>query len=81
MIRRQTPASKHTSPGFGEVLQTAINVNYIKARPMKTRMFAGLCEDMCAEHTKFLLRIKMLVSGNSLQLVFKLADELYQYLT
>jgi hypothetical protein len=52
MTHRQALVSKRMSPELEEVLETVINVvNSIKRRPLKAKMFIGLCEEMGPEHT------------------------------
>ncbi|GFW62916.1 SCAN domain-containing protein 3 [Trichonephila clavipes] len=51
MIHREALASKEISPGLNIVLMTVVTVvNYIKMRPLKSRIFSGLCKDMGTVH-------------------------------
>ncbi|GFX56512.1 zinc finger MYM-type protein 6 [Trichonephila clavipes] len=51
MIHREPLASKEISPGLNIVLMTVMTVvNYIKMRPLKSRIFSGLCKDMGADN-------------------------------
>lgn len=51
VIHREALASKHISPELNEVMTDVVSVvNFIKTRPLKTRVFSALCEEMGAEH-------------------------------
>ncbi|XP_060870664.1 zinc finger BED domain-containing protein 5-like [Metopolophium dirhodum] len=55
IIHREALASKIISPSLNEVLLSVIEiVNFIKTRPIKSRCFKKMCEDMGAEHTSLL---------------------------
>lgn len=55
IIHQEALASKYLSPAFNQVLECVVNVvNYIKTRPLKSRFFKKLCENMGAEHTSLL---------------------------
>ncbi|GFV68149.1 SCAN domain-containing protein 3 [Trichonephila clavipes] len=55
MIHREALASKEISPGLNIVLMTVVTVvNYIKIRPLKSRIFSGLCKDMGTVHSSLL---------------------------
>jgi hypothetical protein len=47
MIHRESLATKELCPELNEVLNVVIkSVNYIKTRPLKSRLFAQICEEM-----------------------------------
>lgn len=55
MIHREALASKELSPYLNFVLMTIVTVvNYIKMRPLKSRIFAALCKDMGAVRSALL---------------------------
>jgi hypothetical protein len=62
-----------------EVLSTVVSmINYIKTRPVKSRIFEQLCEAMGAEHTTLLLHteIRWLSRGKALRRLAELQDQL-----
>lgn len=62
-----------------QVLRTTIAmINYVKTRPVKSRIFEKLCESMGAEHTTLLLHseIRWLSKGKALRRVVELQDEM-----
>lgn len=83
MIHREALASKEMSPGLNIVLTTVVTVvNYIKMRPLKTRIFSALCKDMGAEHSTLLFycEARWLSRGKCLQRVFQLRHEIAVFL-
>ncbi|MGH0127157.1 UNVERIFIED_CONTAM: hypothetical protein FKN15_055997 [Acipenser sinensis] len=82
MIHREQLAAKDLSTELGEVLQqvTCI-VNYIKAHPLRARLFAKLCEDMGSDHNLLLFHteVRWLSRGRILERFFKLKEELLAY--
>jgi hypothetical protein len=64
---------------LAEVLSTAISmINYIKTRPVKSRIFEQLSKAMRAEHTTLLLHteIRWLSRGKALRRVVELQNQL-----
>jgi len=57
-------------------------VDFIKTRPLKSRFFKKLCEDMRAEHTSLLYysNARWLSRGNILLRTFELRQEIYVFL-
>ncbi|XP_072389908.1 SCAN domain-containing protein 3-like [Diabrotica undecimpunctata] len=54
-INRETLAAKNVTPKLSVVMDSIIKVvNYIKTRPVKSRLFHNLCEEMRAEHTSLI---------------------------
>ncbi|GFW88086.1 protein FAM200A [Trichonephila clavipes] len=83
MIHREALASKEISPGLNIVLMTVVTVvNYIKMRPLKSRIFSGLCKDMGAVHSSLLFycEARWLSRGKFLQRVYELRNEITIFL-
>ncbi|GFX28357.1 zinc finger MYM-type protein 6 [Trichonephila clavipes] len=83
MIHREALASKEISPGLNIVLMTVVTVvNYIKMRPLKSRIFSGLCKDMGAVHSPLLFycEARWLSRGKFLQRVYELRNEITIFL-
>lgn len=83
MIHREALASKEMSPGLNIVLTTVVTVvNYIKMRPLKSRIFSALCKDMGAMHSALLFycEARWLSRGKFLQRVYELREEIAIFL-
>ncbi|GFV83144.1 zinc finger BED domain-containing protein 5 [Trichonephila clavipes] len=83
MIHREALASKEISPGLNIVLMTVVTVvNYIKMRPLKSRIFSGLCKDMGTVHSSLLFycEARWLSRGKFLQRVYELRNEITIFL-
>ncbi|GFU56842.1 SCAN domain-containing protein 3 [Trichonephila clavipes] len=84
MIHREALASKEISPGLNIVLMTVVTVvNYIKMRPLKSRIFSGLCKDMGTVHSSLLFycEARWLSRGRKfLQRVYELRNEITIFL-
>jgi ribosomal protein L23 len=71
--------SKTIGEDLKQVLDVAVNmVNFIKQRPLKSRMFAKLCENMQKDHVTLLqhTEVRWLSRGKVLTRVFELREEL-----
>ncbi|KMQ87159.1 scan domain-containing protein 3-like protein [Lasius niger] len=83
MIHREALAAKELSPGLNIVFTTVVTViNYIKMRPLKSRLFSELCKDMGAEHSVLLFycETRWLSRGKCLQRVYELRNEIAIFL-
>uniref|UniRef100_A0A8C2E398 HAT C-terminal dimerisation domain-containing protein n=1 Tax=Cyprinus carpio TaxID=7962 RepID=A0A8C2E398_CYPCA len=60
IIHREALACKTLNAEFKHVLDTAVKiVNYIKSRPLNTRLFSTLCNEMGSEHKGLLLHTEV----------------------
>ncbi|GFR22963.1 zinc finger BED domain-containing protein 5 [Trichonephila clavata] len=77
MIHRETLASKEMSPGLNLVLTTVVTVvNYIKMRPLSSRIFSRLCKDMGVVHSSLLFYSEArLLRGKFLQRVYEFRNK------
>ena len=78
-LHREVLVSKSIGNDLKQVLDITVNmVNFIKQRPLKSRMFARLCENMQKDHVTFLLHTeaRWLSRGKVLLRVFELRQEL-----
>ncbi|GFS74196.1 protein FAM200A [Trichonephila clavipes] len=83
MIHREALDSKEISPDLNIVLTTVVTVvNYIKMRPLKSRIFSRLCKDMGAVHSSLLFycEARWLSHGKFLQRVYELRNEITVFL-
>ena len=65
-----------------EMLNQAVElVNYIKTRPVKSRLFEQLCSNMDSQHRRLLLHIKVrwLSKVKERNCVYKLRQELLKF--
>ena len=54
MIHREALVARELSPKLGATVEIVTKViNFIKKRPLKSRMFEKLCAEMNAEHRSF----------------------------
>ncbi|XP_047493411.1 SCAN domain-containing protein 3-like [Penaeus chinensis] len=84
IIHRESLASKKMSSQLHEILNDAVKViNFIKSRPLNTRLFHRLCESMGSEHTELLLHtdVRWLSRGRILARLFELRDEVASFLS
>ena len=83
MIRRQALAA-HTMPeSLMNVLSQVIKiVNHIKASALNTRLFRLFCNEMDADHMNLLFhtQVRWLSRGNVILRVYKLCEELKEFL-
>ncbi|XP_067249349.1 zinc finger BED domain-containing protein 5-like [Chanodichthys erythropterus] len=84
IIHREALACKTLNAEFKHVLDTSVKiVNYIKSRPLNTRLFSTLCNEMGSEHKGLLLHteVRWLSRGNVLRRLYELRDEVRIFLT
>ena len=75
MIHREVLAAKHLGQSFCDVLSSCVKiVNSIKARPLQSRMFSKLCDELGSEHSSLLLHteVRRLSRGKIVERVFQL---------
>src|SRR6185436_3451313 len=75
MLHRESLASKKMSSELRSTFDKAVKiVNFIKSRPLNSRIFAQLCAEMGSEHTQLLLHteVRWLSRGNVLSRLFDL---------
>ena len=78
IMHREALASKRMSPQLHDVLNCSIKViNFIKSRPLNSRLFRLLCKKMEAKHKQLLLHteVRWLSRGRILNSLFKLRTE------
>ena len=82
-LHREVLVSKITQNELKEVLNQVIEmVNFIKTRPLQSRIFELLCKDMDSQHVRLLLHteIRWLSKGKVLSRVNELQKELLIFL-
>ena len=83
IIHRENLASKTLDPDLKSVLDLAIKViNLIKSRPLQTRLFTTLCDEMGLHHKSLLFHseVSWLLRGKVLTGLYELRDEVYLFL-
>uniref|UniRef100_K7FR34 DUF4371 domain-containing protein n=1 Tax=Pelodiscus sinensis TaxID=13735 RepID=K7FR34_PELSI len=83
IIHRQAIAAKKMEPEVHKVLQDVIDVvNFIKTRPLNSRIFTILCNEMGSDHENLLYHTEVcwLSRGKVLKRGVKLKDELRIFL-
>lgn len=82
VIHREALASRHLSSELSEVMTDIVGVvNCIKTRPLKTRVFSAICEEMGAEHQAVLFHseARWLSRGKVLSRVFELREQIRMF--
>ena len=83
LIQREALASQQLSGDLNGVLKAVVKtVNFIKARPLKTRLFQRLCGELGAEHNNLLFycNARWLSKGKVLLRVYELRNKISIFL-
>ena len=81
-LHREALMAKTLGDNLREVLNQAVGlVNYIKTRPVKSRLFEQLCSSMDSQHTRLLLHteVRLPSKGKVLNRVYELRQELLKF--
>ena len=77
MIHRESLASKKMNADLKSIFDQAIKVvNFIKAHPLNSRLFASLCSNMDLDHEQLLMHteVRWLSRGKVFNRLFELRD-------
>ena len=83
-LHREALVAKTIGNDLKSVLEKVVKmVNFIKSRPLKTRLFAKLCEEVEAKHVNLLLHteVRWLSRGKVLSRVYELKEEMLTFFT
>ncbi|XP_057203009.1 SCAN domain-containing protein 3-like [Triplophysa rosa] len=83
-LHREALVAKTLPKELSNVLDGAVRIfNFIKTRPLKSGLFAILCEEMGADHKTLLLHteVRWLSRGKLLSRVYELREQLKTFLT
>ncbi|KAM4748802.1 zinc finger BED domain-containing protein 5-like [Rhinophrynus dorsalis] len=83
-LHKEALVAKTLAPEFKDVLSQVVQiVNYIKHRPLKSRLFAKLCESCDSDHVRLILHteVRWLSRANVLSRVYELREEIHTFLT
>ena len=81
-LHREVLVGKTLGSDLKEVLNKVVKmVNYIKSRPLKSRLFAKLCKEMGANYANLLLHteVRWFSRGKALSRVYELKDEMLSF--
>src|SRR5215469_32185 len=84
ILHRQALAMKQMPPNLKLVLDEAVRIiNFIKSRPLQSRLFSLLCENYVSKHKTLLLytEVRWLSRGKTLTRLFELRAELQTFFT
>ncbi|XP_023226698.1 zinc finger BED domain-containing protein 5-like [Centruroides sculpturatus] len=84
LIHREAIVAKSLPPSLKVVLDEVVKVvNFVKSRPLNSRLFSVLCQEMESEHTTLLLHteVQWLSRGKVLTRILELKDEVRALLT
>lgn len=83
-LHREALVTKTIGNDLKSVLEKVVKmVNFIKSQPLKTRLFAKLCEEVEAKHVNLLLHteVRWLSRGKVLSRVYELKEEMLTFFT
>uniref|UniRef100_A0A8C4TH09 HAT C-terminal dimerisation domain-containing protein n=1 Tax=Erpetoichthys calabaricus TaxID=27687 RepID=A0A8C4TH09_ERPCA len=83
MIHRESLTSKRMNANLKSIFDQAIKiVNYIKAHPLNSRLFASLCSNMDFDHEQLLMHteVRWLSRGKVFNRLFELRDAVREFL-
>nr|XP_034838509.1 zinc finger BED domain-containing protein 5-like [Maniola hyperantus] len=83
ILHRHALAVKRVPSDLKQVLDQAVQiVNFVKTRPLQSRLFKKTCEDMKSQHQSLLLHteVRWLSRGRVLNRLYELRDELKVFL-
>ena len=83
LIHREALASQQLSGYYHRVVEDVVKtVNFIKARPLKARIFQRLCDELGADYNKLLFycNARWLSKGKVLLRVYELRNEIFIFL-
>ncbi|GFW53951.1 zinc finger BED domain-containing protein 5 [Trichonephila clavipes] len=84
ILHRQALAMKQMPSNLKLVMDEAVKlINFIKSRPLQSRLFSLLCEDYGSKHKTLLLHteVRWLSRGKTLTMLFELRAELQMFLS
>jgi len=82
-IHREALVTKRLSVHMKLTLNEVVKIiNFIKSRPLQSRLFEVLCKDMTSDHVQLVLhtKIRWILRGKILQHSFELRDKVRVYL-
>ena len=81
IIHRENLTSKIPDQQLKHVLDSAVKiVNYIKSRPLQTRLFTILCKELGLEHkTFFYSKVRWLLPGKVFTCLYELQNKAYLF--
>ncbi|KAF8797043.1 Zinc finger BED domain-containing protein 5 [Argiope bruennichi] len=81
ILYRYALVTKRISSTFKPVLDETGKINFIKSKPLQSRIFKAMCEDMGSLHTTLLLHteVRWLLHGKMLVRISQLQKELVAY--
>ncbi len=84
MVHREALAAKKMAVLFDSVLKQSVKmINLIKSRPLNSRLFGVLCQEIGSGHEQLLLHteVRWLSRGRVLQRLYELREEVKWFLT
>lgn len=84
ILHRHALVAKKIPSDLKDVLNEAVKIiNFVKSRPLQSRLFAQICDDMRSQHQSLLMHteVRWLSRGKVLARLFELRDELLVFFT